>query len=65
MTTITEAFGQDTTVGKVIEITEKMDTIQRALDRIRYDEALFAELPGVVEKLAAAKDACVNELRSL
>jgi len=61
-----QAFGQSSDkVEKIIALTEKMERIDRAIDRIKYNNELFAEIPEVVKTLGAAKDAVVAELKTL
>ncbi|MDR2964205.1 MAG: hypothetical protein LBU88_00320 [Treponema sp.] len=64
---LNNAFGGtgDSNIKKIIDITERMDRIQRAIDKIRYNDELLEALPDLVVKLSAAKDACIAELKTL
>ena len=62
---LNNAFGGDSNIEKIICITENMDRIQRTIDKIRFSDELLEALPDVIVKLAAAKDACIAELKTL
>jgi len=52
-------------VEKIIAITERMGRIDRAIDRIKYDDKLLVEAPEAIKTLGAAKDAAIAELKTI
>jgi len=63
---ITEIFeGNNSKVDQIITITERIKRIDDAIDRIKYNNDLFAEVPDAVKTLAAARDSAIAELKTL
>lgn len=63
---ILEAFeGTNTKVDKIIAATERLEKIDRAIDRIKYNNELFTEVPETVKTLAAARDEVIAEIKTL
>jgi len=52
-------------VDRVITLTKKLDEIDRAADRIKYDNELVLEIPEVLKMLGAAKDGIIAELKTI
>jgi len=52
-------------VEKIITAIERLKQIDNAIDRIKYDNELFTEVPEVVKTLGAARDAAIAELKTL
>jgi len=46
-------------------LTERLDKIRSAINTIRYNDELFAEVPEVVKALGAAEDAVIAELKTV
>jgi len=57
--------GSGDKVEKIIAITERMNRIDRAIDKIKYDDNLLVEAPEAIKTLGAAKDAAIAELKTL
>jgi len=63
---LNQAFGGSSDkVENIIALTERIERIDRAIDRIKYNNELYTEVPEVVKTLGAAKDAAVAELKTL
>jgi len=63
---LNQAFGMENDrVEKIITIVERLERIDRAIDRIKYNNELFTEVPEVVRTLGAARDAAIAELKTL
>jgi hypothetical protein len=60
-----EIFNGTDRVEKILALTERMERIGRAVDRVKYDNDLVLEIPEVVKTLKAAKDAIIAELKTL
>ena len=65
-----QAFGEteketSDRVDRVIALTERLEKIGRASDRIKYDEQLLLEIPDVLKLLGAAKDIVIAELKTI
>jgi len=62
-----EAFGGkgQGSPDRILALTERLERIGRAIDRIRYDNELVTELPGVLKTLGDAKDAVIAELKTV
>ena len=60
-----DAQGTSDRADKVIALTERLEKIGRAIDRIKYDNELVTEIPEVLKLLGAAKDAAVAELKTV
>jgi len=52
-------------VEKIITLTERMDRIDKAIDRIKYNNELLEAVPEAIRTLGAAKDAVIAELKTL
>jgi len=52
-------------VDQIITIIDRLGKIDNAIDRIKYNNDLYAEIPDVVKTLAAARDAAIAELKTL
>jgi len=52
-------------VEKIITLVERMEKIDRSIDRIKYNEELLLAVPEVIKTLGAAKDAVIAELKTL
>ena len=52
-------------VERILALTKRMEEIDRAVDRIKYDNELVMEIPDVLKTLGAAKDAVVAELKTV
>jgi len=68
--TLEEIFGgtsdnETSSIDKILVLTKRIQEIDRAIDTIKYNNELYTEVPGVVKKLASAKDAAVAELKTL
>jgi len=64
--TVTNVFeGDDTRIGKIITTTKKIQEIDSAINVIRYDNELFAQVPETVSVLTNAREALIAELKTL
>ncbi len=52
-------------IDRILALTERLDKVDRAIDRIRYDSNLATELAAVLETLGAAKEAVVADLKTV
>ena len=52
-------------VDRIISITERLEKIESAANRIKYDNELVLEIPEVLKTLGAARDAAIAELKTL
>jgi len=60
-----QAFtGGQCRVDRILGLTKRLEEIERAIDRIRYNDA-FTEVPEVLKTLGAAKDAVMAELKTV
>jgi len=63
---LTDVFeGNNSRVDQIIIITERIKRIDDAIDRIKYNNDLFTEVPDAVKTLAAARDSAIAELKTL
>jgi len=63
---LTDVFeGNVSKVDQIIVLTERIKRIDDAIDRIKYNNDLFAEVPDAVKTLAAARDSVIAELKTL
>jgi len=46
-------------------LTERLERLDRAVNRIRYEDDLVTELPDVLRTLGDAKDAVIAELKTV
>jgi len=67
MTELEQIFaGQgDGRVDRILALAKRMEEIDRAVDRIKYDNELVTEIPEVLKILGAARDAAVAELKTV
>jgi len=52
-------------IDRILALTERLDKVDRAIDRIRYDSNLATELAAVLETLGDAKEAVVAALKTV
>jgi len=68
---LAQAFNQGQTSGlpdrveKIIAITERMDRIDCAISKIKYNNELLLEVPEALKTLGAAMDAAIAELKTV
>lgn len=60
-----QIFNGNGTVEKILELTERIEKIDKAVDRIRYNNELFTEIPEVIKILGAAREALIAGLKTL
>jgi len=60
-----EIFNGQGKVDRIIALTERLDKIERAADRIKYNNELVMEIPEVLKTLGAARDAAIAELKTI
>ena len=64
-----QAFAQPTglseKVEKIIAITERLDRIDNAISKIKYNNELLLEVPEALKTLGAAMDAAIAELKTI
>ena len=67
MTDLDKIFGGqgEGRVERILALTKRIEEIDRAADRIKYDNELVLEIPEVLKTLGAAKDAAVAELKTV
>jgi hypothetical protein len=52
-------------IDRILALVERLERIDRAVDRIRYNNDLVTELPDVLRTLGDAKDAVTAELKTV
>jgi transcriptional regulator of nitric oxide reductase len=52
-------------VEKILSLTERIERISSATNRMMYNEELVTQAPEVLKTLGAAKDAAIAELKTL
>ena len=52
-------------IDRILALTERLVEVDRAIDRIRYDQNLITELSDVLRTLGDAKDAVIAELKTV
>ena len=50
---------------RILALCKRMEEIDRAVDRIKYDNGLVTEIPEALKTLGAAKDAVIAELKTV
>ena len=52
-------------IDLILAITKRLDEIECAFNRIKYNDELMMEIPEVLKVLGAAKDALIAELKTI
>ena len=52
-------------IDRILALTKRLDEVDRAIDRIRYDNNLATELAAVLSTLGDAKEAVIAELKTV
>jgi hypothetical protein len=60
-----QSSGLSDRVEKIIAITERMDRIDCAISKIKYNNELLLEVPEALKTLGAAMDAAIAELKTV
>lgn len=60
-----ETFGGPDRISRILALVGRMERIDRAIDRIRYNGDLVTELPDVLKTLGDARDAAIAELKTV
>ena len=59
-----QAEGTDR-IDRILALTERLERIDRAVNRIRYQDDLVTELADVLRTLGDAKEALIAELKTV
>jgi len=60
-----QGSGLSERVEKIIAVTERMDRIEAAISKIKYNNELLLEVPEALKTLGAAMDAAIAELKTI
>ena len=56
-------MGSSDRVDRLIALVERMDKIDRVIDRIKYNDELLLEMPETIKFLGDARQAVIAELK--